>query len=60
VTTYAGSVTLDAGLATGSFDMADGNGQAATGTFACSDAAPETTAPTTTTSTSTTVPLATS
>lgn len=60
MTTYAGSVTLDAGVATGSFDMADGSGQAATGTFTCSPTAPEAPASTTTTSTTTTIPLATS
>lgn len=60
VTTYAGAVTLDAGLTSGSFDMADATGQAATGTFTCSDSAPAATAPTTTASTTTTIPLATS
>lgn len=44
VTTYGGPVTLDEGLASGSFDLRDASGAAATGTFVC---APEPVATTT-------------
>lgn len=57
VTTYAGLVTLGPGLATGTFDMIDGSGRAATGSFTCNEDA---IAPTTTTIPTTTIPIATS